>query len=222
LSARDLIVIGGGEHARVVIEAAQSMSDAFRVVGFCDPRPMPDTVARLGLPWLGGDEACLGQHAATAWFVLGVGTVGVSGMRAEIAARFAAAGARFATVFHRTAWISPTASVGSGTVAVAGVSVNTGARVGAHVIINTGAIVEHDVVLGDACQVGPGAVIGGGVSVGAGAFLGLGCRIRDHITIGPGATVGMGAVAVADVPAHSTVTGVPARVLGATRKGSHG
>ena len=40
-----LIVVGGGEHARVVIEAARSQPARWEILGFTDPRPCPETVA---------------------------------------------------------------------------------------------------------------------------------------------------------------------------------
>src|ERR1700676_2242430 len=46
---RDLIVIGGGEHARVVIEAALTVPGQWHVVGFVDPSACEETAARLNV-----------------------------------------------------------------------------------------------------------------------------------------------------------------------------
>ena len=59
---------------------------------------------------------------------------------------------------------------------------------------------------------GPGATLAGKVTVGAGAFVGAGATVVPGITIGDGATVGAGAVVIRDVPTHTVVAGVPARV----------
>ena len=56
-----------------------------------------------------------------------------------------------------------------------------------------------------------GAVIGGGTHLGADVTVGLGAAVRDHLSIGDRAVIGMGAVVVEDVPADTTVRGVPAR-----------
>ena len=47
----------------------------------------------------------------------------------------------------------------------------------------------------------------------AGVFVGSGARILGPIVVGKDARVGAGSVVVKDVPAGSTVTGVPARVV---------
>ena len=50
--------------------------------------------------------------------------------------------------------------------------------------------------------------------VGLGVMIGAGAKILGNIRIGEGAIVGAGSVVLRDVPAHTTVVGVPARVVG--------
>lgn len=50
--------------------------------------------------------------------------------------------------------------------------------------------------------------------VGKGVMIGAGAKILGNIHIGEGAIVGAGSVVLRDIPAHTTVVGVPARVVG--------
>jgi acetyltransferase EpsM len=209
---RPLVVVGGGEHARVVADAARTRPETWRLVAFADPDPAVDAADRLGLPNVGDDVALLAWLEGThdlerPWLVLGVGSIGV---RQAIIDRLGEP-TEWATVVHAAAWVSPTATMGPGAVVLAGAVVNSGADVGAHAIVNSGAIVEHDVTLGPFTHVAPGALLGGGTRTGEGSFLGLGARVRDHVVIGDHAVVGMGAVVTDDVAANATVTGSPAR-----------
>ncbi|MBO0700502.1 MAG: serine O-acetyltransferase [Zavarzinella sp.] len=65
--------------------------------------------------------------------------------------------------------------------------------------------VEHQVTIGAEKRQAP--VVGDDVFIGAGA------KVLGAVTIGDGARVGANAVVVADVPPHSTVVGIPARVV---------
>jgi acetyltransferase EpsM len=210
VSAASLTIIGGGEHARVVIETARTHPELWRVDGFADPQPCEETQRRFGIAWLGDDAAALARTGERL-YVLGVGEVGVGDARRRIIERYVGAGARFATLAHAHAWVSTTAHVGEGAVVFAGAIIQSGARIGAHAVVGSGAVIEHDVTLGAFVQTGPGALVGGGTVVGDGSYLGLGSCVRDHVTIGVGVMVAMGAVVVANVADGVVVAGVPAR-----------
>lgn len=204
---RDLVFVGGGEHACVVADAALA-AGGFRLVGYTDPEGGVVLESRFGVPHLGGDAA--GAKAfPRASFVVCVGSLAAKDRALAILVE---AGVTFASIIHPRATVSPSATVEHGVVVLAGAVVNTGAVLCAHAIVNTGAIVEHDVVVGVLAHVAPAAAIGGGARIRARATIGLGARVRDHVTVGAEAFVGMGAVVVADVPAGACVIGVPARV----------
>jgi acetyltransferase EpsM len=211
VTSRPLVVLGAGEHARVVADAARTRPDEWRLVGFTDPHPAGDAAERLGLEHLGGDDRLAAWPAdEQPWLVLGFGDL--DARRATV--ERLGAGHAWATVVHAAAWASPAATLGPGSVVLAGAVVNTGAVLGAHAIVNSGSVVEHDVRVGDHAHVGPGAVVGGGARIGGQSFVGLGARIRDHVTVGERAVVGMGSVVVDDVPDGATVIGHPARSAG--------
>jgi len=54
--------------------------------------------------------------------------------------------------------------------------------------------------------------------IARGASVGSNATILCGVTIGKGAIVGAGAVVTKDVPEHAVVAGVPARIIGDTRK----
>jgi serine O-acetyltransferase len=80
-----------------------------------------------------------------------------------------------------------------------GVVINGQVRGGSNVFL------EHQVTIGAERRQAP--VLGNDVFVGAGA------KIIGAVRVGTGARVGANAVVVRDVPPHSTVVGVPARVV---------
>ncbi len=200
-----LVLVGGGEHATVVVDAALSSGD-FDVIGFVDPNPGA-RLASLGYAHLG--EEADATDLADVVRVLGTGPRPGATVRQEIVRRMGPSG--WVSVVHPGARIAASVEIAPGAVVMAGAIVQPGVRLGEHSVINSGAVIDHDVQVGAFAAVGPGAAIGGGTSIGAGAHVGLGAAVRDHVTIGEGAVVAMGAVVVSDVAAGATVMGVPAR-----------
>lgn len=209
MAGRKLIIIGGAEHGSVVAEAARYGAPPWELLGFIDDKPCTRTVALIGIARLGDERALAGQTGAMA--VLGFGGIGPNPKRAQAVARVSPRVAGWGIVVHRTAYVSPSATIGPGTVVMPGAIVHAGAEIGSHCIVNSGAVIEHDVRIGDYAMIAPRAVIGGAARVGEGSFVGLGAIIRDHISIGREALVAMGAAVTEDVADEARVRGVPAR-----------
>lgn len=203
MAAGELILFGAGEHARVVAEAA--LAGGWTVAGVVDARAPAHS---WPWPWLGteADLPAIRQHLPRARFIIAFGN---RAGRQSLAGRLAAL--PWAVVVHPSAVVSPSASIGDGSMVGPLALVHAQASIGRHAIINSGVLVEHDSRIGDHAHLAPGAVLGGGAAVGVGCHVGLGARIRDHVAVGDGATVGMGAVVVAAVRSGATVMGCPAR-----------
>jgi serine O-acetyltransferase len=65
--------------------------------------------------------------------------------------------------------------------------------------------IEHQVTIGAERRQAP--------QIGSDVFIGAGAKIIGSVSVGDGARVGANAVVVADVPPHTTVVGIPARVV---------
>ena len=51
-------------------------------------------------------------------------------------------------------------------------------------------------------------------------LIGAGAKILGRVEIGQGAKIGAGSVVLEDVPPHTTVAGVPAAIVGASKEES--
>lgn len=207
-----VIILGGGGHARVLIDTLLLNGITPKGILDIDPTRIGETV--LGVPILGGDDLLpdLLTQGIT-HFVVGVGSAGNMHPRHQTYLRGLAAGLAPLSVIHPRAIVSANAQLGEGVQILAGSIVNAGARIGANVIVNTGAIVEHDCTLEDHVHVATGAKLCGTVSVGQGVHIGAGATVLQGITIGANVTVGLGSVVTKDVKPDVVVAGVPARPL---------
>lgn len=193
-----ILVIGGGGHGRVVIEAL--LAAGAEVAGVIDPHPAVAATLPDGVPWLGGDEALARYQPVDYQLANGVGGIGEPHRR-SVFERLSAAGYGFARVRHPAASVARAGVVlGEGCQVMAGAVIQPGARIGADVIVNTRAAVDHDCRIGDHSHVAPGAVLCGEVTVGAGSHIGAGAVVIQGVRIGSFAIVGAGSIILRDVP----------------------
>jgi serine O-acetyltransferase len=101
--------------------------------------------------------------------------------------------------------VHPAAQIGSGVLIDHGTSV----VIGETAVVEDNVSLLHEVTLG-----GTGKKSGDRhPKVRRGVLIGAGAKILGNIEIGKGAKVGAGSVVLRDVPAHTTVAGIPARVV---------
>ena len=111
-----------------------------------------------------------------------------------------------------------------------GVDIHPAARIGRGLMLDhaTGIVVGETAVIDDDVSVLHSVTLGGtGKETGdrhpkirRGVLLAAGCKIIGNIEVGEGAKVGAGSVVLHDVPAHVTVAGVPAVIVGKPREES--
>ena len=208
---RRVLVWGAGGHARVVADVVRSTGGI--VVAFVDRRPEIPGGTALGVEIFSEVEFLAGIGAGQLPAGATAVALGIGDNRSRRDA-FARIPPGLASPFiHSSANVSPSATVGSGTVIMPFVVVNADSIVGSAVILNSNAVVEHDCIIGDAAHISPSATLTGGVRVGRCGWIGAGAVVLPSCAVGDGATVGAGAVVTSDVPAGSTVAGVPARAM---------
>jgi sugar O-acyltransferase (sialic acid O-acetyltransferase NeuD family) len=191
-----LIVVGGGGHGRVLLEALRSAGREVR--GVVDRHPAVATSLPKGVPWLGDDGALAAFPPTQYALVNGVGGIG-DGKRRQIFERLREQGYVFASLCHASAVIAHGADLGEGAQVMAGAVLQPGVRIGANAIVNTRSAIDHDCLIGDHCHVAPGAVLCGRVVVGEDTHIGAGAVVIQGVRIGRGTVIGAGAVIRHDV-----------------------
>ena len=200
----NIYLYGAGGHSNVIREILEN--SGWAIQGVFDDNPVEAKLRGFkvedGIRVLGA-----GFPELDAPIIISVGS---NLRRAELVALLRA---KYETAIHHTAIISPTATVGAGSVVLHGAIIQAGTRIGAHVLVNTAASIDHDNVIGDCAHVSPHATLCGHVEVGEGTHIGAGAVVIPCVKIGKWCTIGAGAVVILDIPDFSTAVGNPARVI---------
>jgi acetyltransferase EpsM len=156
----EIIIIGEGAHAKVVLEAIQ-MQAIYTVKGCCvDNIAVGEKVldgilvmADAMLTSIKGDESV--------YFIVAIGD---NSAREKI---FKNACKKFipATIIHPKACVSSSAMIGEGTVILSNACINSFVSVGENSIVNIGVLIDHDSKIGANTHISVGTIVGNNVTL---------------------------------------------------------
>jgi len=138
---------------------------------------------------------------------------------------------RIAHGFYKHRWFMCARLTSQFSRALTGIEIHPGATIGRRCFIDHG----MGVVIGETSEIGDDVLMYQGVTLGGtgkesgkrhptignGVVIGTGAKILGNIRIGDFVKVGAGSVVVRPVPDHSTVVGVPGRVVGEAIQNGH-
>jgi len=209
-----VVVIGGGGHCRVLLDALRLSGR--EVLGICEKDPTLFGDRIRGIPILGTDDEISRFECSDVELVNAIGSVGSTALRAALFCKFRGLGYRFATVIHPSVIIASDVTMDEGVQVMAGAIVQTGSHIGMNSIINTRVSIDHDCVIGTDAHLAPGVTLSGCVRVGSGVHIGTGAIVIQGIEIGRNSIIGAGSVVLRDVAEAIKVFGVPARQIPVT------
>lgn len=204
MKQKGIVLVGGGGHCRSLIEAAESAG--LKIAGILE-RPDVGTKEILGYPVLGDDDL-IRELAANHEFVVTVGFVKSPAIRRKLHQRIIKENGRLAKIIASTAYVSPHAEIGAGSVVLHHATVNASAKIGMGCIVNTAADIEHDVRIGDECHISTGVMVNGGSVIGNRVFIGSGTVVTQGVRICDDAVIGAGSLVLHDVKKAGVIFGV--------------
>lgn len=213
MSENKVIIIGGGGHAKALMDSIFSAA-FYKIEGILDASIRAGEKV-LGVPVLGGDEL-LDRYINfkdKLFLALGVGAIKAGNRRKAIYERNKKRGFRFATVIHDKAYTAGSARINQGAQIMAGVTIGSDVKIGENTVVYSNCVVEHDSIIAPHAYLSPGVLLGGGVRIGEASFIGIGAKISQNVKIGRSATVGAGAVVIKDVEDGTVVAGIPAKEI---------
>ncbi|WP_158960365.1 PglD-related sugar-binding protein [Myroides fluvii] len=135
---KKIMIYGKGGHGKVVEDTIYQINQAIEVAYFDDT-----------------SNPYRADYEPEAKVIIGIGN---NEVRQRISTEVKHA---FDTVIHPTAYVSPSAEIGEGTVVLANAVVQANAKVGKHCIINANVTIDHDAIIEDFVCTYPASYVAG-------------------------------------------------------------
>lgn len=190
MSKANLILIGAGGHARSCIDTIEQ-EGSYKIAGLVG---LVQEVGskQFGYEVLAPDSELIELAKQYPYALITLGQIITAEYRIRLYQQALDVGFKLPAVIAPTAYVSPHATIGAGTIVMHGAIINAGAVVGNNCIINTRALIEHDAHVADHCHISISAILNGDTSIGTGSFIGSGTIIKEGVSVGASALVGMG------------------------------
>ena len=156
---RTLLIIGAGGLGQVVAESVQ-MSGRYTKIAFLDDDPTPEKGRLYNIIGHTDQAAELIDQ-----FIYAIPAFGSNEKRYELMQFLRSCGYKIPRIIHPSAYISPTVSIGEGT------------------IIRPMAAISRDVVIGECCLINIGAKIDHKCKIGKCTHIPMGCVVRNEVVI---------------------------------------
>tara|TARA_Y100001970_G_scaffold250206_1_gene321694 strand:+ start:14187 stop:14789 length:603 start_codon:yes stop_codon:yes gene_type:complete len=198
----DLVLIGGGGHARSCIDVIES-SEEYRIKAIVDSK-----ADKKNYPYeVYENEIAVDELLKISKNVhIAIGQIDSSKTRTELFELYKINGFNFPIIRSYSSHQSKYSKIGEGTVLMHHTLVNHGAFVGLNCIINNKVLVEHDCSIGDHCHIATGAILNGAVRVGDGSFIGSNAVVTPGVVIGKRCFIGSGVRVSEDLKDNQRIT----------------
>ena len=180
----DIIIIGSGGHGAEIDEYIQysnrlSGTIEYRVIGFLDDNPVNYANYILSAPLLGGIRNHTIRQDCN--YLMGIANLQY---RKDFVEQYLEQGATFISLIHPTAYVSPSATIGTGVVIGPMANIGPNVTIGDFTLINSRCSMGHDTHLGKFNFISPNVSFSGFTTIGDENLFGINSATIPGIMVG--------------------------------------
>ncbi len=205
----DLIIIGGGGHAKSCIDVIES-EGKYNIVGIIDVKSkIGETV--LGYPIIGSDDDIKTLITKYKSYFIALGQIKTSAIRKKIFNNIKDFDINFPTIISPKAYVSKHSNVGIGNIVMHNVIINSSVKIGDFNIFNSNSVIEHDCNIEDFNHISVSSTVCGTVNIGSNSFIGAGATINNNIILGNNIVIGSSSLVNKNILEKGIYIGNPIR-----------
>ena len=208
-----IIIIGAGQHARVVLYNIEEQNK-YEVVGFLDSDDNRIEKIFEGKKILGNYQKEnlkeLSKKIGTNKFFIGFGNMKY---RKKVFDYFINNGWEAVNIIHPNAVVSKNARLGKGILIECGCLITPNPVIGDNVVVNTGSQVNHDNIIENHVYIASGVILSGGIKIAENTLLDDGVIVTLGCSVGKNSLIGAGAVVTKNIPEGVVAYGSPCKVI---------
>ena len=208
-----IVIIGAGQHARVVLYNIEEQNK-YEVVGFLDSNDN-----RVGEFF--EEKEILGNYQkenlkefskkiGTNKFFIGFGNMKY---RKKVFDYFINNGWEAVNIIHPNTVVSKNARLGKGILVECGCLITPNPVIGDNVVVNTGSQVNHDNIIENHVYIASGVILSGGIKIAENTLLDDGVIVTLGCSVGKNSLIGAGAVVTKNIPDGVVAYGSPCKVI---------
>jgi sugar O-acyltransferase (sialic acid O-acetyltransferase NeuD family) len=205
MSTYNVIIIGAGGHGAEIddyinLSNKTLQSEFYKIAGYIDDDPDSYSRYKFSGPYLGSIKNH--QIRKDCHYVIGIANLE---FRKSIVNLFLEKGAQFLTLIHPTAFISSSATIGTGVVIGPMANVGPNVSVGDFTIINSRSSLGHDTKVGAFNFISPNVCFSGFTVIGDNNLFGINSATIPHVKVGSNNKIMAGMVLDQDVGDNQVV-----------------
>lgn len=205
---KKIIIIGGGNHAKVVIDILRENNREIYTILDDDKNLIGKKLMDIEIT---GKISMLKELSKDKYEI--IISIGTPIIRKKIFNKIKNMGFEFANAIHPNSNLSKSVIIGKGLVINSGVIVHPDVKLENNIILGMNATVSHDSLIKEHVHISPGVHITGECQIDECVELGTGAMILPRNKIGKNSIIGAGAVVNKNIENNVTAVGVPVRVI---------
>lgn len=172
-----------------------------------------------GYPVLSGtDDIKMLLENPDYYFMWGIHMIGRNILTEKVFRKVDIPKERFATIIHKTAFISQSAVLDPGVFVMSNCYVGPQSHIGQCSLMMANSLVGHNTTVGPLCHFSVGSITSSYITIGKCSDVTLGAKIIEKRKIGDFAVAGAGSLVTHDIPDYEIHVGTPAKFLKRVRE----